>query len=96
MFGGPALNKNMKALILILVFFNFSIAEDIPQEYRDTVRKGLEWMVQQQSRDGHWEANGQYPITMTALGGMSLLMQGSTIREGKYKENISKYLQINF
>lgn len=90
MFGGPALNKNMKALILILVFFNFSIAEDIPQEYRDTVRKGLEWMVQQQSRDGHWEANGQYPITMTALGGMSLLMQGSTIREGKYKENIRR------
>ena len=27
---------------------------------------------------------------MTALGGMSLLMEGSTIREGKYKDNIKR------
>ena len=40
--------------------------------------------------DGHWEANGgQYPTTMTALAGMALLMEGSTIREGKYSQNIS-------
>ena len=63
-------------LFVAMVFFGASAlrAEDVPQEYRDCVRKGLEWLVQQQFRDGHWEANGQYPISMTALSGMSLLM----------------------
>ena len=43
------------------------------------------------SKDGHWEAfGGQYPLTMTGLGGMALLMEGSTIREGKYKDNIRR------
>src|SRR5262249_38759443 len=66
-------------------------AGEIPPEYRATVNKGLEWMAKQQSKDGHWEAfGGQYPMTMTALGGMSLLCEGSTIREGKYKDNIRR------
>jgi hypothetical protein len=54
------------------------------------VQKGLKWLVEQQNkRDGHWEATGQgYPITMTALGGMALLCEGSTVREGKYARNI--------
>ena len=64
-------------------------ADEIPPEYRETVTKGLKWMAEQQSKDGHWEAfGGQYPITMTAMGGMSLLMEGSTLREGKYKKNL--------
>ena len=47
-------------------------ADEIPAEYRETVTKGLKWMAEQQHKDGHWEAfGGQYPITMTALGGMA-------------------------
>jgi hypothetical protein len=66
-------------------------AEEIPAEYRPMIEKGLNWMVKQQHKDGHWEAfGGQYPVTMTALGGMSLLGEGSTIREGKYKDNIRR------
>ena len=33
---------------------------------------------------------GQYPITMTGVSGMALLMEGSTMREGKYKDNIKR------
>jgi hypothetical protein len=52
---------------------------------------GLKWVVDTQARDGHWEANGsQYPMSMTALCGMSLLMEGSTIKEGKYADNIRR------
>ena len=48
-------------------------------------------MSRNQHKDGHWEATGgQYPITMTALGGMTMLMEGSTIREGQYRDNISQ------
>src|SRR6516225_2816681 len=64
-----------------------SRADEIAPEYRTAVDKGLEWMAKNQNRDGHWEApGGQYPVTMTALGGMVFLMEGSTIREGKYAD----------
>jgi hypothetical protein len=66
-------------------------ADEVPAEYRASIKKGLEWMANNQSKDGHWEAPGaQYPVSMTALGAMSLLMEGSTIREGKYKDNIRR------
>jgi hypothetical protein len=64
-------------------------AEEIPAEYKETVQKGLEYLAKTQHKDGHWEAfGGQYPITMTGVCGMALLMEGSTMREGKYKDNI--------
>jgi hypothetical protein len=60
-------------------------------EVRASIKRGLEWLKDTQSRDGHWEATGgQYPTSMTALGGMAMLMEGSTLREGKYSENISR------
>ncbi len=66
-------------------------ADELPKEYRDCVNKGLDWLVKQQHPDGHWEAAGaQYPLTMTGISGMALLMEGSTIREGKYSQNIRK------
>src|SRR5687767_10208237 len=64
-------------------------ADEIPEKYRETVRKGLKYLVKQQFKDGHWGANGdQYPVSMTALGGMALLMEGSTVREGEYSRQI--------
>jgi hypothetical protein len=66
-------------------------AEEIPEAYRATVDKALKWMADQQNRDGHWEAAGsQYPVSMTGLGGMCFLMEGSTIREGKYADRIRR------
>jgi len=65
--------------------------EELDPKYKDVVNKGLAWVAKTQHRDGHWDANGgQYPTTMTALGGMVLLMEGSTIKDGKYAENIRK------
>jgi hypothetical protein len=55
------------------------------------VEKGLDWLKRTQAPDGHWEAQGgQYPTTMTALAGMCMLMEGSTLREGKYSDNLVK------
>jgi hypothetical protein len=66
-------------------------AEDLPPRYRIVVDKGLEYLAKNQARDGHWEGNGgQYPTTITAMCGMAMLMEGSTIREGKYAERIRK------
>src|SRR5262245_24793680 len=69
----------------------WSGADEIPEKYRETVRKGLDYIAKQQFKDGHWGANGdQYPLAMTGLAGMALLMEGSTTREGKYATNINK------
>jgi hypothetical protein len=78
---------------LALLGFNAAAvrADEIPAEYREAVRKGLEYLAKQQHKDGHLEAfGGQYPITMTGIGGMAFLMEGSTMREGKYKDNIKR------
>ncbi|VTS05121.1 prenyltransferase/squalene oxidase repeat-containing protein [Tuwongella immobilis] len=67
-------------------------AEDQEPDVQKSVQKGLKWLAsQQRANTGHWEANGgQYPTSMTALAGMSLLMEGSTLREGKYSEQLQK------
>src|SRR3954449_7634521 len=83
--------RDAAVVLCVLLFGSAGRADQVPAEYRGAIQKGLEWMARNQSKDGHWEAfGGQYPVAMTALGGMSLLMEGSTIREGKYKDNIKR------
>jgi len=70
---------------------NSAHADGLSAKYQEVVSKGLDWLAKQQQKDGHWEANGsQYPTTMTAISGVALLMEGSTIREGKYADNIRR------
>jgi hypothetical protein len=70
-------------------------AEELPPKYREAVSKGLDWLAKQQFADGHWEAQaGQpYPMAMTGLAGMAFLMEGSTMREGKYQQQIRKAVE---
>lgn len=85
------LGGSVVSFCLFGLVFGQASAEELDPKYKEAVRKGLNWMASNQHRDGHWEAaGGQYPVSMTALGGMSLLMEGSTVREGKYSENIRK------
>ncbi len=61
------------------------------KKIQPNIDRGLEWLAKQQKRDGRWEANdGHYPIAMTALAGLAFLAEGSTIRQGRYAENIDK------
>jgi hypothetical protein len=63
-------------------------------EVKEAIHLGLEWLARNQHPDGHWEANnGQYPTSMTALAGMAMLMEGSTLREGRYAERINKAVE---
>ncbi len=65
----------------------------VPAEYRETVKKGLDWLAKNQQADGHWgsdNGNEQYRPAMTGLAGVALLMEGSTVKLGKYHENIRK------
>ena len=78
-------------LALVLVSGPPAVADGIPPEYRPAIRKGLDWVAKTQYRDGHWDVSGgRYPVAMTALAGISLLMEGSTLRDGKYALNLRR------
>jgi hypothetical protein len=62
----------------------------ITAKYRQNVEAGLQWLAKNQARDGHWEVapGGAHPIPMTALAGLALLSEGSTMSQGKYSREI--------
>jgi hypothetical protein len=65
--------------------------DELPAKYKRLVDRGLSWLAKQQHRDGHWEANsGQFVSAMTAMAGTQFLMEGSTIRQGKYADVIRR------
>src|SRR5262245_2494833 len=76
---------------LVLVLAGRAQARELPRAYRPAVEKGLAWLLKEQRRDGRWEGSGgTYPTAMTALAGVALLMEGSTLREGKYRPQLQK------
>jgi squalene cyclase len=78
-------------LALLLTAGPAARGDEIPKEYHETIKKGLTWLAKQQHKDGHFEGtNGQYAVSMTALSGMAFLCEGSTIREGKYRDHIRR------
>jgi hypothetical protein len=53
-------------------------AESVPEEYRETVQKGLEFLGRRQFEDGHWEeTGGAHPVEMTGLVGLAFLMENA-------------------
>jgi hypothetical protein len=65
--------------------------EGIPAQYRPAIDKGLGYLAKMQKKDGHWEADGgQYPHAITAMAGMVMLMEGSTLDDGKYADSIRR------
>lgn len=83
--------KPSLAGVLALLMICSARGDDIDPKYRVVIDKGLTYLAKSQHTDGHWEANGgAYPTTMTALAGLALMMEGSTLRDGKYADKIRK------
>jgi hypothetical protein len=57
---------------------------------RKVVEQGLDWLAYNQHKLGHWSAQGRYPTAMTALAGLAMLSEGSTVTQGKYSENLRR------
>lgn len=56
-----------------------------------SVTRALDYLTREQKRQGYWEANGgQYRAAMTALAGMALTCEGSTVTRGKYARPIRR------
>src|SRR5258706_2769236 len=83
--------KKLLFLALSCLWAASAAAEELPAKYKESVKKGLEYLKKQQFKDGHWGANGDhYPVSMTGLAGLAMLMEGSNIREGVYSPQIRK------
>jgi hypothetical protein len=65
-----------------------SKADPIDEKYQKAVDKGLEWLKKQQQKDGTWSNGGQNPVAMTSMAGLAMLCEGSTVTQGKYRDNI--------
>jgi RNA polymerase sigma factor (sigma-70 family) len=66
-------------------------APTITPKQRKAIDKGLQWLKDNQLRDGHWKLEpGHDSTTETSLVGMALLMQGSTIDEGEHFDRIRR------
>ena len=73
---------------------------EVPEKYRETVNKGLEYLVQHQFKDGHWEGDGgNHPVAMTGLVGLAVLMERNMptsrrmlieAHESKFTANVRK------
>src|SRR4029078_3266644 len=94
--GRPAM-KTAKRVALMLALTAFldtphaARAGDGEAACRAAVKKGWDYLAAQQHKDGHWEdEKAGYPTTLTAMCGLALLMEGSTVAEGKYRDNIRR------
>lgn len=65
----------------------------VTPEAQAAIDRGLEYLARTQSREGAWREQGymgSYPVAMTALAGLALLSNGSTMTQGKYAPNVSR------
>ena len=80
-------------LYIAVIFAVVHCLENIYSQYSEDdlnrcITKGLDWLANNQSRRGNWDASGMYPSAMTGMAGVALLSEGSTTTQGKYASNI--------
>jgi hypothetical protein len=64
-------------------------AERLDPKIEQSIKSGLKWVADTQSKLGHWTAQ-TYPTAMTALAGTAMLCSGSTTTQGPYSRNIRR------
>ena len=88
--------SSFKRLTMIMIGFGIGAFltshshGQVPEKFQDNIAKGLEWLKKTQGKDGSWSAGGQNPVAMTSMAGLAMLMEGSTVREGKYSDQLRK------
>jgi|CXWL01.1.fsa_nt_gi hypothetical protein len=62
-------------------------------EAREAIERGLAYLAKTQDRQGSWSNRGNYgayPVAMTALAGLALLMDGNTTTQGRYAPQVDR------
>ena len=69
----------------------------ITPQAEEAIKKGLDYLARTQGRDGAWRNQtgyGTYPVAMSALAGVALLMNGSTTTQGPYAPNVDRVTEF--
>jgi len=65
----------------------------VNQAAKDAIDRGLAYLARAQDRRGAWTNRAQmgaYPVAMTALAGVALLMDGNTTTQGRYAPQVDR------
>jgi hypothetical protein len=65
----------------------------IDERTERAIQRGLDYLAATQDRQGSWKnagSYGSYPVAMSSLAGLALLMSGSTMTEGPFAEHIDR------
>src|SRR5437879_388044 len=65
-------------------------AGEVPEKYRPTIKKALDYLASKQDPKGYWGAgpNDAYPVAITALTGLALFMDNGTVDRATYRKNL--------
>lgn len=69
------------------------LPKGITQETSAAIDRGLAYLARAQDRQGSWSNRrgyGSYPVAMTSLAGLALLMDGNTTTQGRYAPQIDR------
>ncbi len=69
------------------------LPDGITPQAAEAIERGLAFLARSQERRGSWSnRNGQgaYPVAMTALAGLALLMDGNTTTQGRYAPQVDR------
>ena len=65
----------------------------ITPQAAEAIERGLSYLARTQERQGSWSNRsgyGAYPVAMTALAGLALLMDGNTTTQGRYAPQVDR------
>lgn len=60
---------------------------------KEAIDRGLAYLARTQNRQGYWVNSGVYggyPVAMTGLAGLAMLMDGNTTTQGRYAQNVDR------
>lgn len=69
------------------------LPQHITPKTETAIERGMQYLARAQARDGSWRNDGhygRYPVAMSALAGMALLMGGNTPTQGKYAPQVDR------
>src|SRR5262245_9036030 len=81
------------AIALVLSTTPTAPEPDVPN-VKPTVEKGLKWLAAQQNKDGTWSNPSKtLTVNITSYAGLALLMEGSTLQDGQFAENLRRAVE---
>lgn len=70
-----------------------NLPDGVTPETKAAIDRGLAYLAQHQDRDGAWSNRGTYggyPVAMTGLAGVAMLMDGNTTTQGRYAAQVDR------